>query len=222
MDIYWYGQACFKIKGKNATVVVDPFDPEFTGLKLPKDLEADIVLSTHAHEDHNYFNGVSGPSTSLGTSTPVKISGPGEYEAKGVSIVGMQTTHDKSKGAERGKNTVYNIFMDGLNIVHLGDLGHTLSEGEVSEIGNTDILMVPTGGIYTIDSKEAQEVIAQLEPKIVIPMHYGGLPGLKFELESVENFLKNMGVENTEHLPKLQITKDKLPEEPKVVVLNKS
>ncbi|MBI2595152.1 MBL fold metallo-hydrolase [Candidatus Daviesbacteria bacterium] len=212
MDIYWYGQACFKIKGKNATIFIDPFKPDFTGLKLPKDMEADIALSTHDHDDHNNLEAV--------LSNPVKISGPGEYEAKGVSIIGIQVAHDGTGGLDRGKNTVYNIMVDGLNIVHLGDLGHKLSEDQVQEIGSTDILMAPVGGIYTVGAKEAEEIIVQLEPKIIIPMHYL-IPGLKFELEGVEHFLKDMG-EGSEPLPKLSITKDKLPEEPKVVVLNKS
>ncbi len=213
MDIYWYGQACFKIKGKNTIVVVDPFEPDFTGLKLSKDLEAGICLSTHNHQDHNNFNGVSG--------NPVKISGPGDYEAYGVAIIGVEVFHDKAVGKERGKNTVYNISMDGLNLVHLGDIGHKLTEEQLQSVGSTDILMVPVGGVYTIGSKEAQEVVAQLEPKIIIPMHYR-LDGLKFDLGGVEPFLKDMGIEAFEPQSKLTITRDKLPEEPRVVVLNKS
>lgn len=213
MDIYWYGQACFKIKGKNTTVVVDPFEPDFTGLKLPKDLEAGIVLSTHNHKDHNNFNAVSG--------NPVKISGPGDYEACGVAIIGVEVFHDKAGGKERGKNTVYNISMDGLNLVHLGDIGHKLTEEQLQGIGAADILMVPVGGVYTINSKEAQEVVTQLEPKIIIPMHYG-INGLAFTLEGIDLFLKDMGVEAFEPQSKLTITRDKLPEEPQVVVLNKS
>ena len=115
MDIYWYGQACFKLKGKNAVVILDPFDPDFTGLRLPKDFEADIVLKTHDHKDHNNVNGVSG--------SPLIFGGPGEYEVKGVVITGIPSFHDNSEGKERGLNTIYNITIDGLNVVHLGDLG---------------------------------------------------------------------------------------------------
>lgn len=212
MDIYFYGQACFKIKGKSATVFIDPFKEDFTGLKLPKDLYADVVVSTHDHDDHN--------NTAVVTGKVLEVKGPGAYEVNGVNIIGINTYHDKEEGAQRGKNTIYNINIDGLNIVHLGDLGHILSEEAVDELGQTDILLVPVGGVYTIDAKIASDVVSQLEPKIVIPMHYG-LPGLKFELEPVENFLKEMGFESVEPIPKLTITKDKLPEELQVVVLSK-
>lgn len=213
MDIYFYGQACFKLKGKTATVFIDPYKEEFTGLKLPRDLAASVALSTHNHDDHNNLNAV--------TDAVLKVTGPGEYEVGGVSITGISTFHDKENGAQRGRNTVYNISIDGLNIVHLGDLGHTLSESEIEEIGSTDVLLVPVGGVYTIDAKTASDVVSSLEPKIVIPMHYS-LPGLKFELEPVGNFLKEMGFDSAEPQPKLSITKDKLPGELQVVVLNKA
>lgn len=216
MDIYWYGQAMFKLKGKSASVVIDPFNPDFIGLKLPKasELEADVVLKTHNHGDHNFLEAVPGD--------PLKITGPGEYEVKGISIVGVGVYHDKSQGSERGTNTVYNINIDGLNVVHVGDLGHTLSEEQIQEIGEADILMVPVGSVYTINAKDASEVVAQLEPKIVIPMHYGGLAGLKVTLDSVDLFLKEMGAENVTPQNKLSVAAGKLPEEPQVVLLNKN
>lgn len=213
MDIYWYGQACFKIKGKSAAVVIDPFDQEMLGLKLPKDLESQVVLSTHFHKDHNNIGAVAG--------NPLVISGPGEYEKSGISITGIPTFHDANEGAERGPNTIYHFLVDGVNIVHLGDLGHVLTDEQVSQIDNTDILIVPVGGVYTIDGETAAKVVAQLEPKIVIPMHYG-IEGLKIKLNSPESFLKEMGAENVAPVPKLSVTKDKLPEEATVVVLSKS
>ncbi len=213
MDIVWYGQACFKLKGKFAAVVIDPFSPDFTGLKASKNIEGDLVAITHSHQDHNFSELVEGE--------PVVINGPGEYEVKGVSITGISTFHDSVKGEERGKNTVYNINMDGMNIVHLGDLGQSLSDEDVADIGTTDILLIPVGGVYTIDAKMASEVVSSLEPRIIIPMHYK-IEGLKFNLDPLENFLKEMGVEGVTPVPKLTITKDKLPEEPQVVVLSKS
>jgi L-ascorbate metabolism protein UlaG (beta-lactamase superfamily) len=213
MDIYWYGQACFKIKGKTATALFDPYDPAAIGLKLPKDTTCDMVLKTHDHPDHSNLV-VAGEGA-------LKIMGPGEYEVKGVMVTGVSTFHDNQKGAERGKNTVYNIEIDGVNIVHLGDLGQLLDESQLEEIGSVDVLMIPVGGVYTIDAKDAARVVAQLDPKIVIPMHYK-LDDLKVELEPLENFLKEMSVENPTPQPKLSITKDKLPEEMQVVVLSKS
>ncbi len=214
MDIYWYGQALFKLKGKSATVVIDPFDPKI-GLKLPKpsDLEADALVVTHSHPDHSFTEAIP--------NSPVLVSGPGEYEVKGVSFNGIQTWHDKTQGSERGKNTVYSLIIDGLHIVHLGDLGHVLTEEQAEEIGETDILLIPVGGNYTIDAKEASQVVSQLEPRIIIPMHYK-LPGQELPIEGVEAFLKEMGADSSVPQPKLSITKDKLPEETMVVVLAKS
>lgn len=217
MDIYWYGQACFKIKGKSASVVIDPYDPEFTGLKAPKDLQADVVLSSHSHKDHNFTSQITNAS---GNKTMV-FTEPGEYEIGGVVITGVDSFHDNTEGSERGKNTIFHMFFDGLDIVHLGDLGQTkLTEEQLAQIGQTDILMVPVGSVYTIDAKAASEIAAQLEPKIIIPMHYK-IEGLKAELEGIEGFLKEMGVEQATPQQKLSVTKDKLPEEPQVVVLNR-
>lgn len=215
MDIYWYGQACFKLKGKNATVVIDPYDPEFTGLKLPKDLQSDVILTTHDHKDHNYICGVSASQN----ARPMEFSEPGEYEVSGVVITGINSFHDNSEGSERGINTIFHLLFDNLDIVHLGDLGQTkLTEEQIAAIGQTDILLIPVGSVYTIDAKVASDIVSQLEPKIIIPMHYK-IEGLKFELDSVDSFLKEMGAEGVSPQPKLSITKERLPEEPQVVVL---
>lgn len=214
MDIYWHGAAFFKLKGKNATVMIDPFDPDFVGLKLPRDLEADIVTVSHEHADHNNAKAITGE--------PILFEGPGEYERKGVAVIGVSSYHDNQKGAERGKNTIYNIQLDGLNIVHLGDFGQdALTQEQINEIGSCDVLLIPVGGVFTIDGKVATEIVAQLEPKIIIPMHYK-TDGLKFELEPVDNFLKAMGTESPDPIMKLSITRDKLTEEAKVVVMLKS
>jgi len=213
MEIIWYGQSCFKIKGKSATVITDPFDSDASGLKLPKDLTADLVLSSHSHSDHNNTQAVLGD--------PLVVAGPGEYEVKGVSVIGVSTFHDNQNGSERGSNTVYNIMIDGVNIVHLGDLGHQLSEDQVEGIDQTDILLVPVGGVYTVGTEDISKVISQLEPRVIIPMHYK-IEGLKYELGDVNPFLQQMGAEGVESVPKLSITKDKLPDETQVVVLSKS
>lgn len=224
MDIYWYGQACFKLKGKNASVIIDPFDPDFTGLKLPKDLpagkaglQADVVLTSHNHKDHNFVSVVTNPQG----GKPMVFDRPGEYEVAGAVITVINSFHDNTEGSERGTNNILHLLLDNLDIVHLGDLGQSkLTEEQISEIGQTDILLVPVGSVYTIDSKAASEIISQLEPKIIIPMHFK-IEGLKFELEKVDGFLKEMGAENAASQPKLSITKEKLPEEPQVVVLSK-
>lgn len=218
MDIYWLGQACIKLKGKNATILIDPYDPEIVGLKLPKDMSADMVLVTHDHQDHNFTS----VTTGIKGEKPMVFSEPGEYEVAGVVVTGVSSFHDNSEGSERGVNTIFQLMFDRLNLVHLGDLGqHELTEAQIAQIGEVDILFVPVGGKYTIDGKEAATIVSQLEPKIIIPIHYK-IEGLKFELDGVENFLKEMGVEGAVPQQKLSISKDKLPEEPLVVVLSKS
>lgn len=218
MDIYWYGQACFKLRGKNTTVIIDPYDPDFTGLKLPKDLQSDVVLSTHDHEDHNFISAVK----NMQGGKPMVFDKAGEYEVGGAVITGINSFHDNSNGGERGANIIFHLTIDNLDIVHLGDLGQNkLTESQIVEIGQTDILLIPVGSVYTIDAKVASDIVAELEPKIIIPMHYK-IEGLKFELDSVDGFLKEMGAEGAAPIPKFSISKDRLPEEPMVVVLNKS
>lgn len=215
MEIQFLGHSCFRIKGKKAILITDPFNPENVGLKFPK-TTADIITISHNHGDHNNFLAIG---TGTNRPEPFVVNGPGEYEISGVSILGIPSFHDDSSGSQRGKNTIYAINIDDISLVHLGDLGHKLTDEQVGEINGTDILFVPVGGIYTLDAAKAVEVVAQVEPKIVIPMHYR-LPGLTFELAPVEKFLKQMMAEEIKPLDKLFILKDKLPEEKQVVVLN--
>ena len=169
---------------------------------------------SHDHADHNAVHNIEG--------APYVIHGPGEYEVKGVGVIGMSTFHDEEKGANRGKNTVYRIEMDGLNIVHLGDLGHALSAAEVDALDGVDVLMIPVGGYFTINPTVAVSVINEIEPSIVIPMHYKR-PEMTGEplsnLATLQMFLKEIGKEDVLAQPKLSVTKDKLPEQMQVVVL---
>lgn len=214
MEISYLGHSSFKIKGKETTIITDPFSSDFVGLKFPK-VEADIVTVSHNHKDHNFIQAVEG--------APFIIDSPGEYEVKGISIFGYPSFHDSKSGAERGINNIFLIEIDGINICHLGDLGVKLTDKIVEEISIADILLVPVGGITTIGPEEAVEVIKQIEPLIVIPMHFKveGMDENFSKFSGVEQFLKEMGVENAEKLDKLSITKDKLPEETKVVVLER-
>lgn len=226
IDVFFYGQACFKVKGKSASVVFDPYNEEFTGLGKLK-LEGDIVCISHSHEDHNNFQAINAPSGSEDIEEELKdggqafvVNGPGEYEKLGVNILGISSFHDDKGGAERGKNTIYNVKIDDVNFVHLGDFGQKkLTQEQVEELTSCDVLFIPVGGVYTIEARDAPDIISQIEPKIIIPMHYK-LPGLKFELADVSAFLAVMGKEAVEPLPKLSISKEKLPEEPEIAVLS--
>ncbi len=215
MTIIWHGQSLFEIttsRGKNnqVNIVIDPFSPEL-GLRIPK-LEADIVLTTHDHYDHNNVKAVAG--------NPFLIEGPGEYEIKEVFIQGIPAFHDDLQGKERGKMTIFTIEAEELRLCHLGDLGQKeLTPDQLEKIGEIDILMIPIGGNYTISGKEAVKIMSQIEPKIIIPMHYA-LPKLKVKLEEVDKFLKIMGIKKIEPVNKLTIKKKELAEEEaKIIVL---
>lgn len=214
MEIQYLGHSCFRIKGKDAILLTDPYSPQI-GLKLAK-TSADIVTISHQHYDHDNSAVVIGTTK---RQNPFIISGPGEYEISGVFVYGLASFHDQVKGAKRGTNTIYVINIDGIRLAHLGDLGHRLTDEQLEEVNGVDILFVPVGGKYTIDAQQAVEVVGQIEPRIIIPMHYK-VSGLKIDIAPVEEFLKDMGVEETKPQDKLIITKEKLPEERKVVVLN--
>ena len=187
------------------------------GLKFPKDAVCDIVTVSHGHPDHNASHLVSGTD-----GKPLVFTGPGEYEAKGVEIVAVDSFHDSKEGAERGKNTLFRIDMDGVRLLHCGDLGHKVDESEEEQLGDIDVLFIPVGGVYTVDSRLASEIVTQLEPAIVIPMHYAR-PELNIkvfgQLAPVSVFLKEMGKENVMPVNKLKVTPDSLPQELLVVVL---
>ena len=215
MQIVWKGHSCFQItvgqnKNGQVNIVTDPYD-ETIGLKLPK-LEADILLVSHEHHDHNNIKAVSG--------NPFLISGPGEYEVKEVFIQGIPSFHDQTEGKERGINTIYTIEAEDIRVCHLGDFGQKeLTSEQVEKIGSVDILMIPVGGVYTISAKEAIKVMSQVEPGIIIPMHYS-FPKLKLKLEGVDKLLKAMGIKSLEAINKLSIKKKDISlEEAKVVVL---
>ncbi len=251
MQIIWEGQSCFQIitsRGKEepVNIVIDPFSEEI-GLKPPK-LEADILLITHSRYERNSTKAISG--------NPFIIDNPGEYEIKEVIIQGILSWYDvsltraiakggdeataSSTGKEHGQNTIYTIEVEGVRICHLGNLGQKeLTSEQLEKIGNIDILMIPIGGIYTISAKEAMKIMAQIEPKIIIPMHYQiperqrrvemkrqlhRLPKLNppagGKLDGLDKFLKMVGVKSIEPLNKLSIKKKDLSEEEvKIVVL---
>ncbi|MFH1509642.1 MAG: MBL fold metallo-hydrolase [Candidatus Nealsonbacteria bacterium] len=216
MNINWYGQSCFLItsvrgKGEVTNIIIDPFD-ESIGLRVPK-MEANVLLTTHDHKDHNNAKAVSG--------NPFLINGPGEYEVKEVFIQGIQSYHDENSGKDRGVNTIYTLETEDIKICHLGDLGQKeLTSEQLEQIGDVDILMIPVGGNFTISAKEAGKIMSQIGPSIVIPMHYS-IPKLKIKLDSLDLFLKAVGVKSPETLAKLSIKKkDIVSEESKVIVLN--
>ncbi|MFC2021662.1 MBL fold metallo-hydrolase [Chloroflexota bacterium] len=208
MDISWLGHSCFRIRGTQATIITDPYSPDL-GYSLSKST-AHIVTVSHQHPGHSYVEGIDGE--------PKQVTGPGEYEISGVLIIGMATFHDREQGGERGKNTAYLMEVDEVAVCHLGDLGHVLTTEQVEEMENVDVLLLPVGGVSTIDASTAAEVVRQLEPKVVVPMHYK-TEALNRELESVDRFLKEMGVKVVNPQPKLSLTKANLPISTQVFLL---
>ena len=206
--ITWGGQSCFQIsvtasKDNSSDIVIDPFD-EKIGLKMPN-FGANIVLVSHGHSDHNNVKGVKG--------SPFVIETPGEFEKNGVFVQGIDSFHDDAEGKERGRNTIFVIEVEDMRFCHLGDFGQKqLTDEQLDKIGHVDILMIPVGGTYTISASEALKVIGQIEPKIVIPMHYS-LPKLKVNLDGIEVFLKAMGKKEIESQDKLTVKASLLPKE---------
>ncbi len=229
MNIVWHGQSFFEIvtkgkEGKELKIVLDPFD-ESIGLKTPK-TEARILLISHQHPDHSNKKAISG--------SYFLIEEPGEYEINGIHIQGISAFHDDSQGKERGIITIYVIETEDIKICHLGDLGQKeLTPEQLDQLGDIDILIVPIGGVYTIDAKGASKIISQIEPKLVIPMHYQ-IPKLKLKLnypsgseggrktkffDPLEQFLKEMGSPAIESQKKLKIKSSDLPKEKMQIIV---
>jgi L-ascorbate metabolism protein UlaG (beta-lactamase superfamily) len=209
MDITWYGHSCFRLSDRGVTVVTDPPSDDM-GYERPR-IRADVVTISHEHPGHNNRIGFRGG--------PKFFGGPGEYEVKGVFITGIATYHDGRKGASRGRNTVFLFEFDGVTICHLGDLGHVPTQAEVEALSSVDVLLIPVGGVNTIDPSKASEVISLIEPLLVVPMHYK-TPVEKAKLQTVDKFLKEMGLSPTPAQPELKVTKSSLPAETQIVVLD--
>jgi len=212
MELTWLGHSCFRLRGKDATLITDPPAPS-TGYSLGR-ISADIVTISHHHPGHDYVKGISGE--------PTIVDGPGEYEIHQALITGVWTYHDAEHGKIHGRNTAYLITIDDVQICHLGDLGDLLDDRAQEALSGADVLLVPVGGGAALNAERAVEVIGQIDPRIIIPMHYA-TPAYKPTgpgLDPLEKFLREMGVEASEPLPKVAVTKTALPVEPQVIVLN--
>ena len=211
MEITWLGRSCFRLRGRDAAVVMDPCDKS-TGYNIGK-LTADIVTVSHDHPAHANVAAVTG--------TPRVVQGPGEFEISGVLIMGVRTYHDGEKGAKLGKNTAFVLELDDVRICHLGDLGHVPTPEQVEDLSGVDVLLAPVGGNCTIGAAAAAETVSLLEPKLVIPMHYQTSAD-KADLEPLDRFLKEISAQSAfeERQPKLTITRTTLPHETKVQVLD--
>lgn len=215
MLIQYYGHSCFKITTKPAgratediTVFLDPFGKD-VGLRAPQG-QADVVLVSHDHADHNNTAALKG--------SPVAINTPGEFSILGINIIGTDTFHDDQEGKVRGHNTAFILESEELKICHLGDLGAELSGKQLDEIDGVDILMIPIGGKYTLDGKKAAEIVRKIEPAIIIPVHYK-MSGANAELDDEKKFCAEMGNCPKEKVAKLNIKKKDLEGKSMEIVL---
>ncbi len=213
MNIIWHGQSCFTIKSRDKIIVIDPFGKNI-GLKEPK-LTADILLVSHEHSDHSNISIVKKAHEDLKI-----INEPGEYEFGGVYIQAIPAYHDDKNGKDKGETLMFTVRLEEMVVAHLGDLGQTeFTESQLEELNGIDILLVPVGGKYTVDGRQAAKIVSQIDPRIVIPMHYN-LQGQKNNLSDASAFLAEEGGKGIEPQDELKIEKKNLPaEERETVVL---
>ncbi len=181
VTVSYLKHAFFKLSDKKTTVFIDPYS-KIGNLNPPKlSDKPDIIAVTHEHPDHN--------NRDYASDKTYIVSNPGEYDIAEVSVVGVNSFHDKSKGQDRGMNTMYSINFNGVNFVHLGDLGDILDNSQIEDLGIVDVLFIPVGGHYTIDAKDAVKVIEQLNPNIIVPMHYKEKGDTQSPLAFIDDFL---------------------------------
>lgn len=212
MEITWLGHACFRLRGREVTVLTDPYGGADWGY-APLTVAADIVTLSHAHPHHSDLDGVSGE--------PRILRGPGEYEIGGVMVWGIPTHRRVGPdGKERARNTAYSVQMEGLTVCHLGDLGYPPGAEQLAQLKNADVLLVPVGGHCTIGGAEAAEIVANIEPTIIIPMHYA-TPETQgaLELDTIDRFCREMGASGLAPQARLNVSAGSLPSEPTVVLL---
>ncbi|MEW6376989.1 MAG: MBL fold metallo-hydrolase [Thermodesulfobacteriota bacterium] len=214
MKIKWYGHSAFLITSdKGVKIITDPYESGAYGGQLSYGKindQADIVLTSHDHADHNDTKSLPG--------SPQVVKGSGSKTVKGISFKGIPTYHDPSKGRERGSNIIFTFSVDGMKVCHLGDLGHVLSEKELTEIGPVDLLLIPVGGYFTIDPKEATRVTEQIQPKVIIPMHFK-TEKCGFPIAPVEDFLKGKPKTKRPGASEMVLDKTTLPQQMEIMVL---
>jgi L-ascorbate metabolism protein UlaG (beta-lactamase superfamily) len=221
MELTWYGRTCVRLRGKDAVVVIDPFQSVVgpTG----RGISGDIVTFSHPDDrplpkgkGRTSFKHSRDGKTLLPSSLDdaFVLDGPGEYEVKEVLVTGVRTYRDDARGAEAGKQVSFVVEVDGVHTIHLGDIGHLLSEEKLGDIGSVDIACVPLGG--SLSPTNAAALIAQLDPRIVVPM-----PICDDDAdcaEALKRFFHEMGAEAVTQ-PKLSVTASSIPSETTTVLL---
>lgn len=211
MRIRWHGHSCFEIENEQV-IITDPHDGKSIGIRAPQ-VEGDIILISHDHFDHNAERLVTGPDSE-------SVKDAGNYDFGSVSVEGFPSYHDESGGEKRGENVIYRFETGGISFRHLGDLGHQLSDEEVSKIGDVDFLFVPVGGTFTIGPRKAKKTIDKIRPSIAIPMHFK-IGGLSLDIKNVEPFLSQYSQEKIHKVGvELDFIESDLPDETEVWVFS--
>lgn len=206
LQIRWHGHACWEITN-DITLVTDPHDGKSIGIPAPN-VMGDIILVSHDHYDHNSVKSVEKEDSKV-------VTDERKRNISNVEIFGISSFHDEDMGAKRGSNIIYRFTMDGIKFCHLGDLGHDLDEEVVQKIGDVDILFVPIGGTFTVDDKQAWNVINKIKPKIIIPMHYK-IGGLSLPIAGIDPFLEKNKYKIFKVGNEIDIEKEDLPSEPEI------
>ncbi|MDI6783361.1 MAG: MBL fold metallo-hydrolase [bacterium] len=215
MKLKWLGHSSFLLTAADGTkILTDPYEPgAYNGAlsygKFAEPVEV-VTISHDTHPDHGYTQGLVG--------SPMIVKDTGTHNIQGINIKGVATYHDTSKGSERGNNTVFVIAVDNIRICHCGDLGHILTPADATLIGPIEVLLLPVGGHFTIDVKEATAVADRLHPKLIIPMHYK-TDKCAFPIATVDEFLKGKPNFRKEKTSELEITTANLPAQPEIIVL---
>ncbi len=207
-EIKWYGHSCFRLRHKKGVVGTDPYHREI-GCSPPS-FRADIVTVSHDHPHHNHVTALKGGAKVL--------YGPGEYEIAGIFIKGIAAGSRSKEATAADRNTAYLFDFGDLTVCHLGNLNHVLDEGEVEDMEDINILLIPVGGGASLNAAKAAEVVSLLQPRMVIPMHCK-MPEMDVALATVDGFLKEMGMAETVTLDALSVERRDLPEQTRVVVL---
>jgi L-ascorbate metabolism protein UlaG (beta-lactamase superfamily) len=213
MKVKWLGHACFLLTSDSGLrIITDPYTTGVFGLEYAPPAEtADIVTVSHDHADHNNVAAVKG--------SPQVVQGVGSHEAKGVRFKGVATAHDESSGKERGANTIFCFTLDGINVCHLGDLGHDLSDQTVADIADVDVLLIPVGGNFTIDAPVANGICKKLAPRVIIPMHFKNARCPSFPVAGVEDFTQARQQVKTSAGSEIELKKEQLPSGAETMVL---
>lgn len=208
MKLQYFGHSMWKVSTSEVTIVIDPFDN--IGYPLPNDLKADVVCISHDHHDHNNVAIVRG--------NPEVISKPGQYEKPYFRAEFIPVYHDQEAGIKRGRNNLIKLTLDGMTLVHCGDLGHLPSPEILAKIDKPDLLLIPVGEIYTLALEDARNLIEHIRPQLVFPMHYS-TPALSFRLGSIDAFTRMYDNVLKYNSNELEITPDLLTA-PKTIILN--